>query len=151
MTRQLKWSVPLILVLAAAFAPATTASDVALPAGFEAIFSANLFPGGTGTALSAIHIPVGPGGTISTQFKGRPAGETWAIELYDRGTCTAVKHVVLTLPSVRIGSDGNRTGKVILTPATRRAIIATFSAPRALVVRLSRGSYSTCRRYFPTH
>jgi hypothetical protein len=161
MTRQLTWSVPLIVLLAATFAPATMASpikgsgvlesDVALPAGFEAVFFSNQFPGGKGSALSAIHLPLGPGGTISTQFKGRPPGEIWGLELYDRGTCAAVKHVVMTLPSVRIGSTGGRTGKVILTAAMRRAIITTFSAPRALVIRLSNGSYSTCHRFFPIH
>lgn len=159
--RRLMRSLAMVLLLAASFASAAAASptresgvvesDVALPAGFEAIFFTNRFPGGKGSVLSAIHFPVGPGGTLSTQFKGRPPGEVWTLELYDRGTCTAVKHVVMRLPSVRIGSTGARTSKVMLTGAMRSAIVTTLSAPRALVIRLSHGSYSTCHRYFPTH
>ena len=161
LVRHLRWSVRLMVLLAASFAPAAMgsqssgsavlASDVVLPSADEAVFFPNQFPGGTGSALSVIHLKAGPGSTISTQFKGRPPGEVWALLLYDQGTCSAVKHVVMTLPSVRIGSTGGRTSKVVLSAAMRRAIITSFSAPRALIVRLSRGSYSTCHQYFPVH
>jgi hypothetical protein len=130
--------------------PGTSASSPvppAIPYNAAAHFLSNRFVGG-GTATSVIRI-FEKSGSISTQFVNRHPGETWALQLYDVGTCTTVRHIVATLPSIRIGADGRRTGGVTFSVTTRQATLTALTYRKVIVLRLSMAGYHTCQRYYP--
>ena len=140
----------LVAMLWLVVAPSTSASSPvppAIPYNAAARFLPNRFIGG-GTATSVIHI-LAAGGSISTQFVDRRPGETWVLDLYDAGTCSTVRHIVATLPSIRIGVDGRGSARVNLSAATRQAILAALTNRKTLVLRLSMTGYRTCQRYYP--
>jgi|NGEPerStandDraft_6_1074524.scaffolds.fasta_scaffold289757_2 hypothetical protein len=140
----------LVAMLWLVLAPSTSASSPvppAIPYNAAARFLANRFVGG-GTATSVIHI-LAASGSISTQFVDRRPGQTWVLDLYDAGTCATVRHVVATLPSIRIGVDGRGSARVNLSAATRQSILAALTYRKTLVLRLSTTGYRTCQRYFP--
>jgi hypothetical protein len=121
-----------------------------------ASFHANRFPGG-GSAATYVSFCVGgvldcqgfPG--VATIIKGRPPGEIWSVELYNRGTCHNVLHRVDKLPPIRIGSNGQGRGSVTLSGRIEAAVSAGIpggppGTPQGLAVRLSTAGYRTCRR-----
>jgi hypothetical protein len=136
------------LVLAvASSAPAVSGTDVAIPYAGAARFLPNRFPD-KGTAISVIHL-LASGGSVTTQLVGQPPNQTWRAELYDAGTCSRIRHLVLILPRVWVGSDWRRTTRLILSTATRFAILRALATRHTLVLRLSTDDYRTCQRYFP--
>lgn len=137
-----------MLVALGTVASAAAYAPPAIPSSQVARFDEGRFVGGTGTATSRVDL-LAVGGQVSTRLVGRPPGERWELVLYDAGTCDDVQHVVLTLPALVVGSDGHRSQRVALTASSRRAIIRAQTERARLVLRLSSGSYHTCRRYFP--
>ena len=137
----------LLVALAGAGAAAAYAPP-AIPSAFAARFDQNRFPYGSGTATSRVDL-LAVGGQVTTRLLGRPPGERWELVIYDVGTCSDVRHVVLRLPFLVIGSEGHRTERVELTAASRQAIIRALRDRARLALRLSSGSYHTCQRYYP--
>jgi len=140
---------PAVLLVAFAGAGAAAAyAPPAIPSAFVARFDQNRFLAGSGTATSRVDL-LAVGGQVTTRLLGRPPGERWQILIYDVGTCSNVRHVVLRLPILVIGSEGGRTESVELTATSRQAIIRALRDRARLAVRLSSGSYHTCQRYYP--
>ncbi len=136
------------LIALGAVASVAAYAPPAIPSSVVARFDQGRFLGGTGAAISRVDL-LAVGGQVSTRLEGRPPGERWELMLYDAGTCDDVQHIVLTLPVLVIGSDGHRFQSVALTASSRGAIIRAQTERARLVLRLSSGSYHTCRRYFP--
>lgn len=137
----------LLVSLAGAGAAAAYAPP-AIPSAFVARFDQNRFLGGSGTSTSRVDL-LAVGGHITTRLLDRPPGERWQLVLYDAGTCDDVRHVVLRLPDLVVGSEGRRTERVDLTASSRQAIIRALRDRARLAIRLSSGSYHTCQRYYP--
>jgi hypothetical protein len=78
-------------------------NDTQPPPGLGYSFQSNRFPDGVGSALIAIYS--GEEELTETEIT-RPVGERWRVEIYDRGVCTNVRHVVLRLPARVVGSVG---------------------------------------------
>jgi hypothetical protein len=90
---------------------------------------------------------VGPGDEIlsprvTTVFRGRTPGENWQLEVFDRGTCNLVRHLVVSLPSITIGSTGRGTSRLLFSAAQYGVVAAAFEGP--LTLRASHAGRHYC-------
>jgi hypothetical protein len=96
---------------------------------------------------------VGPGDDIlsprvTTVLQGRHPGETWQLDVFDRGTCNAVTHVVVALTSITIAANGRGTSRLLLSAGQYSAVAAAFNG--SLTLRLTHRGLHYCAPYGPT-
>jgi hypothetical protein len=85
---------------------------------------------------------------VTTILRGRHPGEAWQLDVFDRGTCNAVTHVVVRLPSITIAANGRGTSRLLFSAGQYAAVAAAFKG--SLTLRLTHRGLHYCSRYGPT-
>jgi hypothetical protein len=92
---------------------------------------------------------------VTSQIRGRPAGERWTVTLV-RGRDCPSRGEIVKLPSLSVGSDGRRTVRLRFDATTADAVIETFhddetGSPGTLTMAMSSGTFRGCGRFSSIH